>query len=69
MPDALLFRADIAIQEARKLRDERDAIARHGEMIRSECRRALLASYTVRTEVRGYQEDKEQGRQLAPGAD
>jgi hypothetical protein len=40
MPDALLARAELAIQEARKLRDERDRIALHGEMIRAECRRA-----------------------------
>ncbi|MCK1721319.1 hypothetical protein [Bradyrhizobium sp. 141] len=69
MPDALLCRAELAIQEARKLRDERDALDLNGELIRTECRRALLASYMVRTEVRGYQEDKEQGRQLATGAD
>jgi len=59
MPDALLARAELAIQEARKLRDEQDGVALHGEMIRAECRRASLASAMVRSEVRASREDKE----------
>lgn len=59
MPDSVLTRAELAIDEARQLRAQREVLARVSEEVRRACRLAILESATMRVELRAYRNDKE----------
>ncbi|MCK1508405.1 hypothetical protein [Bradyrhizobium sp. 18] len=54
MPDPVHARAQLAIEEARQLKDEWRALVHASEIIRSACRLAVLESAMMREELRAY---------------
>lgn len=59
MPESVHERAQLAIDEARRLRDQRQDLVLASEIIRGACRLAVLESAMMREELKAYRNNKE----------
>jgi hypothetical protein len=58
MPDPLLTRAQLVIEDTRRLHDRRRALKEQGQKQLTELRIALLECAMTRVEIRAYREDR-----------
>ena len=64
MHDTLLTRAQLAVAEARKLREERKRLAAQANVIRMQLRLAILHCAALRVEIEACRRDKPQSAAL-----